>query len=308
MLSTDRTCRRVFVFPGSTSIAHEVVRSLQSLPNYQLFGGGYVEDFPWRHEYDDYYSLPGLGNPRFFKLLRLALRNSQATHLYPANDVSILALAQNFTDNLVTLVTHPKKTVGVATSKKLTAERFGHLSILPRIYNASDFPSTFPVFAKPDYGHSSLGVRKYHNPQDLIEAGREPGFWEEHLVSDFLPGGEVTVDCFSNISEGLLFQKARSRDTVRDGMSIATSDLDDPQLEKMARVIGSELKFSGSWFFQAKKSLTGKFKLMEIGARLAGFSSLRRAQGVNFAHLSLLEADAVALNVPEPRLSLSDIW
>ncbi len=190
------------------------------------------------------------------------------------------------------------------SSKILTARYFASVGIAPKVYAADSLPKTFPVFVKPDTGHSSEGVRIVRDLHELELLEEESDFWRENLVSEYLPGAEVTVDCFSTRKDGLLFARARVREEIKDGMSVRTRDIDDSRLDELAKKIGGQLSFAGAWFFQARESSLGEFKLMEVGARIAGFSALRRAQGVNLAHLSILEADGVPLELPHQALQL----
>lgn len=296
-MSEQTATQKIFLFPGSTLVALEVVRSLRNLPGYKLFGGGTDLDFRWAEKFEAYYHLPHLNDLDFGAALRKALEDTGSDFLYPTNDVAILRLSELRSEYEIPIVTHPQATVRIASSKKLTNAHFLEFGISPRAYREESEVFAFPLFFKPDFGHSSIGTGVIRDSTELSEKKNFQNFWEKNLVTEFLPGNEVTVDCFSTAAEGLVFHRSRVRTTTQNGVSIETQDLYDHSLDAMARTISSSLEFSGAWFFQAKQSSNGVFKLMEIGARIAGFSSLRRAQGVNLAHMSVLETAQVPLRV-----------
>lgn len=296
--------RRVFIFPAASLVAKEVVHSLGALPGYDLVGGGFTENFGWRGEFDEFFYVPGIDDDGFSKRMLEVIEASGATHIYPTSDASIRILAREFEFESVTHVSHPSETVGIVSAKKLTADFFQSSPFTPRYYTESCLPDEFPVFAKPNYGHSSIGARRLDDLEALREAEREANFWDDNLVAEYLPGTEVTVDCFSTLDDGLLFSRARIRSRVERGVAVETADFWDPELDQMANEISSALRFSGAWFFQAKKSKYEEFKLLEIGARLAGSSALRRAQGINLAHLSILASDRLEIRVKDSGINL----
>ena len=288
---------RVLVFPGSTRVAREVVESLSPLPHYLLFGAGYSEQFPWLSAYKGYEQLPAIADPSFRETFLRALDSFSITHVIPANEAAIVGLTSIMFESGVKLVGHPYETVTVAGSKRRTLEKFRGSPFFPNFFCPQELPDHFPVFFKPDIGHSSIGTGLFHSEAELRSAETKGFSWDEYVVTEFLPGREVTVDCFSTLDRGLLFARPRLRQKVDQGISRHTVDLFDESLIGIARHINSTLEFSGAWFFQARESVDGKFRVLEIGARIAGASGIRRGQGVNLSHLSVLATDGIDLEV-----------
>lgn len=285
------------IFPGSTLVAKEMAESLSPLPHYAIFGAGHDVDFPWLSLFEGYTNLPPIGHPLFQEKFTQLLDSRAISHVMPANEVAIVELARLLKGTGVTLVSHPYETIVLAGSKRRTLETFRDSSFFPESFSAETLPVRFPVFYKPDFGHSSIGTGIFKSQADL-EAGHKGDFsWDEFVVTDFLPGREVTVDCFSTSDKGLLFSKARLRKIVENGMSRHTVDFLDESLDEIAVQINQKLDFNGAWFFQARESVEGDFKVLEIGARIAGASGLRRGQGVNLSHLSVLASDGIELEV-----------
>ncbi len=121
------------------------------------------------------------------------------------------------------------------------------------------------------------------------------------MFQEFLPGQEVTVDCFSCLENKVLFCGARRRERIRMGISVSTvEEQDAPELNKHAEVISERLKLSGAWFFQMKRDNVGKYRLLEVASRIAGSSSYYRMKGINFAALDLYQRQGKQVIVPEP--------
>jgi carbamoyl-phosphate synthase large subunit len=109
-------------------------------------------------------------------------------------------------------------------------------------------------------------------------------------VMEFLPGRELTVDCFSDRERGVLFARARPRERTRAGISMATrTEPDSTFAAQHARAIAERLELHGAWFFQLREDRHGEPRLLEVAPRVAGTSALHRVLGVNFPLLSLYE-------------------
>jgi len=127
----------------------------------------------------------------------------------------------------------------------------------------------------------------------------------DHILLEYLPGEEYTVDCFTDISGQLLFVGPRIRKMTRAGISILTESCKDVENEfyTMATVINSTIKFVGAWFFQVKRSTTRQLTLLEIAPRIAGAMCLYRAQGVNFPLLSVYTHMGKPTKIIQPRFN-----
>ena len=55
--------------------------------------------------------------------------------------------------------------------------------------------------------------------------------------------------------------------------------------------MNDKILFRGAWFFQLKKDVNGKYKLLEISTRLPGAFSLSRGMDVNLPYLALQDFD-----------------
>lgn len=289
--------RRVLVFPGTTLVGLEILRSLESLPGFTVHGAG-IDVLAGREAgYAKYDYLPFVDQGDFASELRALVARDAIDYVYPANDLAIAALAELGALG-ATLVSHAAQTVRIAGSKIATHSAFADDGVTPERFVDVPADASFPVFSKPDIGHSSIGAKVLPDRRALVElVEAEDDFWLTHLVTEVLVTDEVTVDCFSTATQGLLYAAPRTRDIAEGGVSVVTTDYHDDELTRLATLVDDKLSFNGPWFLQAKRGNDGRFRLMEIGARLAGASGMRRAQGVNLAHLAILAAEGLPLSV-----------
>ena len=184
------------------------------------------------------------------------------------------------------VVTSPIATTDVCRSKRRTYSLLADKLRCPASFaSAEDVPdAAFPVFIKPECGEGSKGCH-------VVASRRELGtlLTPEHIICEYLPGDEYTVDCLTDAARQLLFVGARRRTMTRSGISILTESVDDDAgfFRAMAASINDALVLVGAWFFQVKHAANGELCLMEIAPRIPGAMAMHRAMGVNFALLSL---------------------
>lgn len=287
----------MLVVPGTSLIGLEVRDSLVPLPGFEVIGAGTDLDPQKTSGFKEFHELPRFDDPNFASALDALVERAGIDVVYPSNDLAIAVLAST-PPARAKLVGHPERTALIAGSKRATHELFTDAGFMPARVHRDSSPYSFPLFVKPDVGHSSIGAEVIPDALDLKRRmGADQAFWEHSLVTERLPGEELTVDCFSSQGE-LLMVAPRTRDRTTNGVSVFTSDVElDSEIEAMAHVIANRLDFDGPWFFQVKRRADGAPRLMEIGARLAGASRIRRAQGVNLAQLAVLAAQGLKLGV-----------
>ena len=156
---------------------------------------------------------------------------------------------------------------------------------LPAFYGSPDEIPGYPVFIKPAVGQGSQGARIIRDRSHLEEALSEG---QEYTICEYLPGEELTVDCFTDRHGSLLVVSPRSRERIRAGIAVRSRNLPlTEDLQSIAEDINRRLSFNGAWFFQVKKNAAGQFRLLEIAPRIAGTMGLTRNLGINMPLLTL---------------------
>lgn len=283
--------KRILVFPCGSEIGLEIHRSMQHSTHFALIGASSVDDHG-RFVYEDYIGgVPMHTDTGFTTALKEIIRTRQIDAIYPTMDAVAETLHNLAAELGIIVIGSSKETTAICADKRKTyAALHGHIP-LARCYNSLDVVEQYPVFLKPAKGYGARGAAKANNHKHA-ELLLETASNQELLIQEYLTGKEWTIDCFSDRHGQLRFHGVRGRDRVSNGISVNTKPCKEfaQEFAQWADTINQELKPRGAWFFQAKLDSTGKPKLLEVAARLAGSSGLFRMLGVNFALLSVFDA------------------
>ena len=285
---------RVLVFPGGTEIALEIRQALAPCKEVLLFSAGADVSSHAPFVFAHHSVVPFVGDRDWVGALQTLIARERITHVFPAHDDAVLALAEQAPLIGAKVVTSPVETCRVARSKRETADRLRHVVPTPIMFPAPGDVTGFPVFVKPDRGQGAHGAAVARTARELeLLLDQDP----TRTIFEFLPGAEYTVDCFSDRDRGLLFAGGRKRRRVRAGISMDSIPVEDARFADFAARIGAELPMHGGWFFQLKADAAGVLKVLEIAPRVAGTSGLTRARGVNLPLLSLYESERIPVVV-----------
>jgi hypothetical protein len=276
----------VLVLPGGTEIGLEVRRSLAELKEVELAGAGSPADRHGPFAYKRWATVPPVTQPGWQQELNAAIERFGIDFVFPGHDDALLAMADNADAIAARVVTSPVHTCRLTRSKSATYAALADVVPVPRVYPNAAAVDRFPVFVKPDAAQGSRGAMLVHDAEQLhraVAGGSD-------LIMEYLPGEELTVDCFSDRDEGLLFARGRPRQRTRAGISMSSRTTgEDPLIQALAEAIDAHLDLHGAWFFQVREDATGRLRLLEVAPRPAGTSAVHRVTGVNFALLSIYE-------------------
>jgi len=277
--------KNVLVFPCGTEIGLEVNRALANSTYFNLIGANSTDDHG-KYVYKNYIpNLPYIDDSNFLTVLNEIIEQYQIDFIIPAHDSAVLLMAENQSAINAKIITSPIETCQICRSKKMTYELFQHKMLVPKMYPISS-DMEYPVFLKPDVGQGSRGTYKANSKQEVdFYFKKDPTL----LALEYLPGKEYTIDCFTDRTGKLLFAKGRERKRISGGISVNSVNINDSRFFEIAHLINETLSFQGVWFYQVKERANGEFVLMEISPRIAGTMGLFRADGVNFAQLSLFD-------------------
>ena len=291
--------KNILVFPCGSEIALEVYRAVNHSTHFNLIGANSIDDHG-QFVFENYIGgLPFITAPDFLEKFGQVIRENNIDAVYPAMD-SVIELLKNNEDLLgCKVVSSPIETTQICLSKSRTYKVLENIVKVPKTYTANELVKAggpFPVFAKPDIGYGSRGAKKISSVEDLKA---HLALYPSCILSEFLPGKEYTVDCFTNSNGKLLFAAARERCRIMNGISVNTKPVKGNAEEFMdfAQKINETIKFQGAWFYQVKRDANGSLTLLEIASRFGGSSSLFRAQGINFALMSLFDAFDIPVSV-----------
>jgi carbamoyl-phosphate synthase large subunit len=285
---------RVLVFPAGTEIALEVRQALAGCKDVALFGAGAAVSSHGPFAFCSYDTVPFVTDPEWADAVRAVVERRRITHVFPAHDDAVVALAEHESHIGAKVVGSDVSTCRVARSKRATMTRLAGIVPTPTVFpNAADV-ETFPVFVKPDRGQGSEGAAVAHDRAELdVLLEQDP----TRVIFEHLPGTEYTVDCFSDRDRGLLYAGGRARRRIRAGIAMNAAPDDDPRFGEYATKIARALPLRGAWFFQLKADADGTLRVLEVAPRVAGTSGLTRARGINLPLLSLYESDRIPVTV-----------
>lgn len=286
--------KNILIFPAGTEIGLEIFNSLKYEKNVKIHGAGEYVSNPAIFIFNKYHVIPPISDPSWLALLNELCEKLRIDCIYPAHDDVILALSRNVHKLNATLITSSPSTCEVTRFKSKTYKHLRDVVRVPKIYESINQVTNFPVFIKPDCGQGSMGVAKINDFKQLMAALHSV---ESPIITEYLPGEEFTVDCFSDGHRGLLYASARTRKRTRNGISVHTDLVKLPEAFTMASKISASLSMRGAWFFQIKRADDGEFVLLEVAPRIAGSMAANRVTGVNFPLLSIYERDGIHVNV-----------
>jgi hypothetical protein len=286
--------RKVLVFPAGTEIGLEIYAALSSCKEVELFAAGQSISNHAELLYNNYHQIPSIYSDQWLEDLISLVKKLDIDYIFPAYDDVIVALSENRHKIPATILAPPHEICLLTRSKTETYQRLCSVVKTPKVYKSADDVAAFPVFIKPDKGQGSLGVKIVNSKEELQQS---IGEIKDPIISEYLPGNEFTVDCFSDRENGLLFSGARQRLRMRNGIAVRTQLIENPAFNTFAKKISEELKMQGTWFFQVKEDINNELTLLEVGPRIAGSMSASRVQGINFPLLSIFEAERLPLSI-----------
>lgn len=277
----------VLVFPCGAENALNVVGALRYNLHFEVFGATSKRDHS-EYVLDDNHLEIGdydIRSESFFDVFNNMLDKKQIDYIIPTHDEIILFLVENQDRIHATVVASPSETCRIAYGKVDTLNALRGAFYLPDSYDVNS-EMEFPVFVKPNHGAGGKGARIIKDRDELLSI---EGI-ENYLISEYLPGEEYTIDCFTNKKGELLFVGPRTRERITTGISFRSRRVPlDDDIQEIAEDINRRLRFRGLWFFQLKRDKHDNYKLMEISVRCAGTMDLYRELGVNFPCLSLFD-------------------
>lgn len=296
----------VLVFPCGSENAGEIYQSLRySLHVNRVIGASSLEDHGRFHFPDYISSVPFITSKKFDDYFIDMLNAYNIDVVFATHDSVSVKLAQLRKRQDFYLVNGDPKTTHIARYKSLTYSLFADMDWTPDIWALDEEPQRWPVVVKPDCGQGGNGVVIAENRMQLAQ---NIAAIELPVVVEFLPGEEITVDCFTDRKGNLVWVGPRTRERVRAGIAMRSQCLQqDSVISAIAVTINDRLIFRGPWFFQLKQDCHGQWKLLEISCRIAGTMVAQRARGINLPLMALhdfMDRDIVPL--PTPHVNVID--
>ena len=281
----------VLIFPAGSEIGLEIYNALKYSHHVEVFGAsGKSDHASFIYEEGHYVEDASLyvDQAHFIERLNGHLRRLNIEFIYPTHDTIAVFLAEHQAQLAARVITSCAETNRIARSKRKTYTLFQPFDFCPDVFAMPCPDLPFPVFLKPDEGQGGKGAARADDEQDLAFYLRKS---PDLLVTEYLPGEELSVDCFTNFNGELMFIGPRTRERVQMGISFRSTAVEvTDEIRRIAQTINATVSLNGAWFFQVKQDRSGRFKLLEFAPRQSSTMGLYRHAGVNFALLSLFNA------------------
>lgn len=295
----------VLVFPGGTENGLEINKSLRYAKEVKLYSASNGVKNHAEYVYENHFVIPDIGDKKCLKVLNKTIIKQEIDFIFPANSLVIDFLVKNRNKIPCKVVLPSDNVVKTTRSKNQTYELFKDLLKVPTLYKIDEISKNdFPIFIKPDHMYGSQGVKKIETINEFRNIDID---LSNYVISEFLPGNEYTVECFSTKMDGILYCSPRTRERIRMGTTMhsekAPKDV-QKKVNEYAKIIFDVLNIDGLWFFQVKYNKNKELVLLEIETRVAGTMAFSRALGVNLplASLYVLENKPVDLKQQEYEL------
>ncbi len=288
----------VLIVPGTTLIAREICNSLSTMKGIYLFGAGYDAAAAKNFPYHVFNHAGTLGSKNLKDELEVIVERQEIDFIIFAHDSWIFEFRNLDSIGEAKIIKNPCAAIEICSFKSSTYGFLREDVSTPTIFKLAEEVQDFPVFLKPNRGQGSIGALKIDSRKELEPFMDSEGrFYDHWVVSEFLPGIEYTIDCFSALNGDLLYSSPRIRMAIESGLAVETKIIRHPQLSIWASRISKKLLLNGPWFFQVKEDSKGSLKLMEIGLRVAGGSGVQRLKGVNLSQLNILQSQGKVLEI-----------
>lgn len=279
--------KRVLVLNCGTLASTDINMALRGNTEFEIWGASTSKNHGV-YVYKNYISdIPNMNDENFINILNEKIKEYDFKFIIAPHEDLAVFLQQNKDKINAIIVCSNYDTALLCRYKTKTYEKMKQYDFIPRLYKKEDI-TEYPVFVKKDNDQGGRHAYKINNIEELELHIKE----ENMIICEYLPGEEVTIDCFTNKDRKLLFCNPRAADRMLAGIDVHARRIElTDEIKYIAESLNKEIEFRGFWFFQIKKDKNEKFKLLEISTRLPGAFSLSRCLDVNLPLMALKDFD-----------------
>ena len=257
--------------------------------------GGYLSD--------KNYIVPLSTSKNYWDKVLNIIKKEKITLILPTGDSDIKHFSKNY---------HQLKQLGVSVfmsdydsiikcqDKKLFFDYCNSKFPLP--FTSSNYKDLkFPMFAKPEYGSGSRGVKVCYKISDIRTLDKEESVHRSsnYLFQEHLPGQEYTVDVLCDLDSNPIVVVPRKRLQIKAGISSKGQVIKHNQIENLCKTLCAYLSLKGPICIQLKEDPKGNPKFIEVNPRLGGGTYFSTLAGINFLDLILKIKNNQEYKVPK---------
>ena len=279
--------KNVMVFSCGSIPGIDINFALRGNNEYKIYGASsyedhgtfvyenYIGDVPFIYEYDFI--------PKFNKILE----KYKIDFIIPLHEDMILFFQEHIDEINAVVISSCYETAVLCRYKSKTYDALKGCDFIPAVYKIEEVLE-YPVFVKKDDDQGARHAYRVDNVEQLTLYASQ----EKMIICEYLPGEEVTVDCFTDRHGRLRFVNPRAADRMLAGIDVHARRLvNSEEIKNIAFQINDKITFRGPWFFQVKQNRDGKFKLLEIASRFAGGFALTLGMDINTPLMAIRDFD-----------------
>ena len=285
--------KRVLVLNCGTLTSTDLNMSLRYNEEFEIWGASTNKNHGI-YVYENYIEdIPNITDENFINILNKKIEKYDFKFIFVPHEDLALFLQKHKNEINATIVCSEYETALLCRYKSKTYQKMKDYDFVPKTFKKEEVKK-FPVFMKKDDDQGGKNAYKIQNKEELEH------FYEidNMIICEYLPGEEVTIDCFTNKEGKLLYCNPRAADRMLAGIDVHARRINlSDEIKYIAESLNKEIKFRGFWFFQIKKDENGKFKLLEIATRLAGSFALNKSLDVNLPLMALKDFDGQEIEI-----------
>ena len=282
-----------------------------------------------------FFHIPNADDPSFTKQMLNLCTQHKIDIVFPLVTKELLQFSKNieaFRQHGINVIVSEPDSLSIAVDKCRLYEHLEKNEIeLPKFAIAKNYQEFLdavnfigypqkPFCIKPGFSNGSRGIRivdssinKFdflfnHKPNSLhIEFDELNSILKQHefpelLVSEVLPGDEITIDTI--IDDGKIeLVLPRKRLRMINGISVQGEFFYDEKIVGYTKRILNSLKLNGPIGIQLKQNVEGEYRILEINPRIQGTSVAAMGLNINLPALAVRNA----LNLPNEYPSTDNI-
>lgn len=258
----------------------------------KIIGGVFASDMnklaPALQVADKSFVVPGVNEDFFIEfMISLCLKN-KIKLIIPTIDTELNVFSASeeiFKANGISLLVCSNEANNIFLDKNATQNFFHEKQIpSPKLYEieSSDIENKvkYPVILKPAKGHSSIGVTKVNNFNELMFFLQ---YLDKPIIQEFIEGEEFTIDVLIGMSGEVKCAVPRLRIETRAGEVSKAMTVNDFSIIEWCYKLASSIKSAkGCITIQCIKNNNGEIFFIEVNPRFGGGFPLSAEAGADF--------------------------
>ena len=237
------------------------------------------------HLSDKGYVVPMSTHPQYWKEVLSIIEKEGVTLILPTGDADIRHFSKHrrtLENRNVSVFMSDYNTIRMCQSKQWFFEYC--YNTLPLPFTSPNWADlSFPMFAKPEAGSGSRGIKICNRVSDVKSLDKEESVHRSsnYIFQEYLPGQEYTVDVLCDMDSQVKAVIIRERIQIKAGISSKGRIVYDEEIQQLCVSMCHHMNLKGPVCIQLKRDSFGKPKFIEVNPRLGGGTYFATLAGVN---------------------------